>query len=140
MNKHQISIAIGIVVLIGFAGWYKTQSETVPTSDATQQSSEVSVGVSLSGRALSPKEVSVFQGQEVTLHITSDEQGEFHIAGYEHVFPLTEGSTAIFTFNALRQGRFSLEFHPELSETGSHDHESGTQEDIPIGTLVVNPR
>jgi hypothetical protein len=142
MNKHQISTVVGVVLLLGFAGWYKSQSETVPTSDTTQQSITVSVELSLNGRTLSPEEVSVFQGQEVTVHVTSDEQGEFHIAGYEHLFLLTEGKATTFTFEALRQGRFSLEFHPRLSESDSHDHdhESGTQEDIPIGTLVVNPK
>ncbi|PIQ76721.1 hypothetical protein COU78_04475 [Candidatus Peregrinibacteria bacterium CG10_big_fil_rev_8_21_14_0_10_49_24] len=143
MHKYQISVAAIAVILMGVLGWQAVKSPNVVQEDVLLEN--VTAEISLNARTLFPEEILASQHQKVTVHILSDESGEFHIAGYERVFPLEKDTLSTFVFQAYRQGRFSLEFHPIGSETEHmHDHEENTanhaHEDIHIGTLVVVPR
>lgn len=101
------------------------------------------IAVDVKNRTLSPQTVTVSQGDSVHLSVTSDEHGEFHIAGYELVQQIQEGGATDVLFVADKAGRFALELHPQSSaEHDDHmgdDHNAAT-EDIEIGALVVNPQ
>lgn len=144
MNKHQISIATGVVILLGILGWYAIPKQGEDIREAMPMEG-TTAELSLTNRELFPAEILATQNQEITVHVLSDEDGEFHISGYERVFPLTKKGVSTFVFRAYKQGRFALEFHPVGSEMehahGEEDTDDDHQhEDISIGTLVVIPQ
>lgn len=118
------------------------EKEIVLMEAVLSGASERAITVRVSSRTLGPSVVSVTEGDVITLSITTDESGEFHIAGYEIEHDMEPGATLEFPFLANQAGRYNIELHPAVSmdhEVGEgHDEES--HEDIVIGALVVNPR
>jgi len=80
--------------------------------------------------AMDPSALAVCRGQEVTLELRAEANGEFHIHGYDDQFPepeLTAGETTLVEFTADLAGQFIIEFHPT---SGGDEAE--------IGVLTVN--
>jgi FtsP/CotA-like multicopper oxidase with cupredoxin domain len=69
--------------------------------------------------------IQVRQGDEVTLHITSDKADELHMHGYDRHAHIAAGGTATLKIRAERTGRFPFELH---------------QSHLELGTLEVYPR
>jgi heme/copper-type cytochrome/quinol oxidase subunit 2 len=67
----------------------------------------------------------VQQGEDVTLHITSDTADEFHLHGYNLLVQLRPHQTATLHFIAKLAGRFTYELH---------------KSDLELGALEVYPR
>jgi heme/copper-type cytochrome/quinol oxidase subunit 2 len=67
----------------------------------------------------------VQQGEEVTLHITTDTADEFHLHGYNLLVQLRPHQTATLHFVAKLAGRFTYELH---------------KSDLELGALEVYPR
>jgi hypothetical protein len=97
--------------------------------------------------------VTVTQGDAVTIQVTSDEAGEFHVSGYEIENDMTAKAPLEFTFVADKAGRYNFELHPkaeageadqheesEVTEEHGGDSTESTEEDIVIGAFVVNPK
>lgn len=61
-------------------------------------------------------ELIVKQDDLVSLVVESDEDGTFHLHGYDAEAGLTAGETATFNFDAYATGRFSITFHPGVGE------------------------
>jgi len=151
--KNIIFIVIGVVVIAGAGIWYanKTQSEEVVVPETTEPAKKI-VEVSVAERTLTPNLVTLNEGDAVTVRVTTDESGEFHISGYEIENDMEAGSVLEFSFVADKAGRYNFELHPKADDTtGSHDEEEEstettdeeheeTEEDIVIGALVVNPK
>jgi hypothetical protein len=74
---------------------------------------------------MKPAEISVREGDSVTLRIDSDEPMEFHLHGYDAEREIQPGETAELHFRADITGRFEIE-----------DHESEKE----LGVLQVRPR
>lgn len=92
--------------------------------------SEASVfDLSVAKRSLQPNIVTLTEGDKAIMRVTTDETGEFHITGYEIEKDVTPGETTEVRFSATLPGRYNLELHPE-----------GTDDDVEIGVLIVNPR
>ena len=85
--------------------------------------------LTLSDRTLSEEIITVGEDDKIIVRVMSDEEGEFHIAGYEIEKKMSPGKVVELRFTANQAGRYSLEVHPE-----------GSEEDIEIGALLVNPR
>ena len=81
--------------------------------------------ISIEGGEMSPREISVDQGDMVTLNISSDEQMEIHMHGYDVEREVGPGQTARLHFEADLTGRFEIE-----------DHET----EKVLGVLEVRPR
>ena len=64
-------------------------------------------------------ELVVKQGDEVTFALDTDEDGAFHLHGYDLERELTVGETATLSFTANATGRFGITFHPGV---GEHTH------------------
>jgi hypothetical protein len=79
----------------------------------------------IGGDGMRPKEVSVQQGDRVTMSIRSDSRIELHIHGYDLEREVEPGETTDLSFEADLTGRFPME-----------DHETGSE----LGVLVVEPR
>lgn len=115
---------------------------------------EQTLAVQVRDRKLEPSVVTVTEGDVVTLQVTTDESGEFHISGYDIENDMEVGETLEFAFLAHQPGRYNFELHP--SEDEEHVGEEEPQalfrfinvaeasedegEDIVIGAFVVNPR
>ncbi len=74
---------------------------------------------------MSPEEVSVREGDRVTMGITSDSPVEIHVHGYDLKQEIEPGERTELRFEADLTGRFPME-----------DHETEAE----IGVLVVGPR
>ena len=76
-------------------------------------------------RVSGPGVLKVQQGEDVTLHITTDSADEFHLHGYNLLVQLRPHQTATLHFVAKLAGRFTYELH---------------KSDLELGALEVYPR
>ena len=98
-------------------------------ADACAEAS-VTVEATVTADALEPNALSVCKGQDVTLALQSETDGEFHLHGYDEQVPetsLTAGQTTTITFTADAAGQFIIELHPAAGE-----------DEVEIGVLTVN--
>jgi FtsP/CotA-like multicopper oxidase with cupredoxin domain len=72
-----------------------------------------------SGRRISEPVITVQQGDEVRLRITSDVTDEFHLHGYDLRVPVSPGRSAMLRFTAKITGRFPYELHKSGLELGA---------------------
>lgn len=101
----------------------------------------------------------VKQGDEVTLNVDADEDGSFHLHGYDIEIDVGAGGTSVMQFTANATGDFPITFHPGVvasdeEEEGHDEHDDEEEEDddeeeehhdeggeeIIIGSLEVGPR
>jgi hypothetical protein len=74
---------------------------------------------------MAPTEISVSEGDQVNLRITSDSPLEFHLHGYDLEKEVEANKLAELSFDATMMGRFAIEDHDMEAE---------------LGTLLVQPR
>lgn len=86
---------------------------------------ERAVEVEIQGDEMSPAEVTVGEGDRVTLKFTADRPRELHLHGYDREVEIEPGETATLSLEATLTGRFEVEAH----ETGAG-----------LGALIVQPR
>ena len=70
----------------------------------------------------------VDHNDEVVLRITSDQQGSFHLHGYDLEASLTPGETAALTFTANATGKFDFEMHTASADHNGNDHSHDSTE------------
>lgn len=121
--------AVSCVTLCIFTSGCKEQTEYMPEPAI--------VGINIVNRAIDPATFTLEENQKVSLGISSDENGELHIAVLEHLISVTVGEQTSFSFTAQIPGRFPIEWHPEGN---GHDHDHHEQHDIPLGYFIVQPR
>ncbi|MDA1209095.1 MAG: hypothetical protein O2904_03640 [bacterium] len=122
--------SIGLFLLIGTTAWYSASEKSISKrAQLINPDAPVIIDIVMTDRVIEPTDLIVYQDQEVTLRIKSNETGELHIAGYELFSGITQSKISKMTFAAGKQGHFSIEFHP----LDSH-------EDIHTGFLSVLPR
>jgi plastocyanin len=83
------------------------------------------VEVEIRGGEMDPAEITVGEGDRVTLRATSDRPVEMHLHGYDRELKVEPGGSATLSFEAEKTGRF------EIEAEGSG---------VELGTLVVEPR
>lgn len=88
----------------------------------------------------------VTQDDQVTLRITTDEDGTFHIHGYDLKSIITTGQTSEIQFKANATGKFDFEMHADSEDQHDHNtadkgmsHESESA-DVILGFLEVLPK
>jgi hypothetical protein len=74
--------------------------------------------VSIENGEMSPAEISVIEGNRVTLRVSSDEPMELHLHGYDVEQEVGPGEKARLRFEADLTGRFEIEDHESESELG----------------------
>jgi heme/copper-type cytochrome/quinol oxidase subunit 2 len=94
-----------------------------PQSPAPEE--EEQVALAINGNTMSPDQVSVTEGAQVNLQITSDHPIEFHVHGYDLEEEVQPGEPGELLFEATTTGRFPIEDHDTEAE---------------LGTLLVQPR
>ena len=81
--------------------------------------------VNIAGGAMTPSELSVREGDTVTLRVRADRELELHLHGYDKDLEVVPGETATLEFTADKTGSYEIE-----------DHDA---EDV-LGRLNVQPR
>jgi hypothetical protein len=125
MNRTSIII---VLVLIGLVGLFfalrpgpTTSGDAVPADEYQERAYDVAI----EDGAMSPAEISVEEGDQVTLRLTSDRPMEVHLHGYDLEEEVLPGEETDLSFEAEITGRFEIE-----------DHDTETA----LGALLVQPR
>jgi hypothetical protein len=118
LARNLILIAVVVLVLGGLFFVLRPDS---PSGGPRERKFDVSI----EDGEMTPAEISVNQGDSVTLRISSDEPMEFHLHGYDVEQEVEPGQKASVQFRADLTGRFEIE-----------DHESEKE----LGVLQVRPR
>ncbi|MBA3426258.1 MAG: cupredoxin domain-containing protein [Rubrobacteraceae bacterium] len=84
-----------------------------------------SFDLEISEDGMSPTQISIREGDRVTLNVTTDSPVEMHVHGYDLEKEVEPGETTEISFEADLTGRFPIE-----------DHDTETE----LGALVVEPR
>jgi len=88
-----------------------------PSCDALPTAIELTV----TSETLTPQDPAVCRGREVTLTVSSEVDGVFHIHGYDEQVPaatVTAGETVELVFTASRSGQFPIELHTDENTQG----------------------
>ena len=109
-------------VLVGLAALFLVLR---PGPSQTSAPRERTIDLAVEDGAMTPEEIEVGEGDRVRLRVTSDEQMEIHLHGYDIEREVTPGEPATLSFEADLTGRFEIE-----------DHDS---EEV-LGVLIVQPR
>ncbi|HIM78649.1 MAG TPA: hypothetical protein EYM54_00945 [Dehalococcoidia bacterium] len=104
----------------------------------------VEIPVTVEGKTMNPGTIRVKQGDMVTLKINAEDDGEFHLHGYDIEQNIDGDAVASFYFVADATGRFKITFHhskkgDDEHKEGNHGHEEEDAE-FDIGFLEVGPR
>ena len=122
--RNVIVVLVTLIVLVVLFFLLRPES-SAPTSSDVGDKQEQPVALAINGNTMSPDEVSVTEGDQVNLQITSDHPVELHLHGYdleEEVGPEEPGE---LSFEARITGQFPIEDHDTEAE---------------LGTLLVQPR
>ena len=123
--RNSILILVLLIILVALFFLLRpssTTQETAATSESQQKTVDLAI---MGGNTMTPDQISVNEGDHVTLNITSDEPLEFHLHGYDLATDLDAGEPAVLSFDATNTGRFEIE------------NEQTQQE---LGELLVQPR
>ena len=103
-----------------------TQQTSTTTSESTSaQSQQKTVDVAVAGSIMAPGQITVNEGDQVTLNVTSDSPLQLHIHGYDIEKDIEPNEPTEIPFDATITGRFEIE-----------DHNSNAT----LGELLVQPR
>ena len=109
MNRRTLAVLAGVLMLLTAC-----VEDTGPDAE-TCAAVTVEIELALAAEALEPSDPAVCRDQEVTLIISPEVDGVFHIHGYDEQVPATEvrnGEEAELEFTASRSGQFPIELHP----------------------------
>jgi heme/copper-type cytochrome/quinol oxidase subunit 2 len=128
--RNVILILVLLVILVGLFLWLRpspTQEDGSVASESTgaAQSQEQTFDLAIQNGSMTPTEISVSEGDQVTFRITSDRPLEFHLHGYDLEKEVEANQPAELSFDATTTGRFAIEDHDTEAE---------------LGALLVQPR
>ena len=122
-------IPLLLLVLVGLFFLLRPASppENVPTTDEStmKETREKTFDLAIVQGSMAPNEISVDEGDEIALRITSDSPVAFHLHGYDLESEVEPGEPTELSFTATISGRFEIE------------NEQTRQE---LGVLLVQPR
>jgi hypothetical protein len=130
MNKQLgIVAAAAVALLAGLYVAFKPEPAAAPERADASAAQQPAAGVPLrqefmllveGGKLVAgPERMTVQQGTDVTLRITSDKADELHLHGYDRSVKLTAREPAVLAFLADRAGHFELELHDSHAELGA---------------------
>jgi heme/copper-type cytochrome/quinol oxidase subunit 2 len=122
--RNVLVVVLTLIVLVVLFLLLRPGSSTTESSDVGETQEEP-VALAVNGNSMSPAEVSVTEGDQVNLQITSDHPIEFHLHGYDLEEEVEPGEPAELSFEATMTGQFPIEDH-------------GTEAEL--GVLLVQPR
>src|SRR5215212_10318592 len=122
-RRAMVLIPLFVVVLIAlfFALRPNSPSEESSTEgSSTEGPLEETVDLMITGgNSMTPDQISVTEGEHVTLTISSDEPLEFHLHGYDLETEVEPNEPAELSFDATISGRFEIENEGIREELGA---------------------
>ena len=112
---------LAVISVLALGGLFLILRPDQPTAATARRSFDLEIR----GGGMSPGEVSVGEGDNVTLKVTSDRPVGVHVHGYDLEREIGPDETVELVFEADKTGRFPVE-----------DHETEAE----LGVLVVEPR
>ena len=112
---------LGLVAVLVLGGLFVALRPDPPATGPEERTVEVE----LQDDAMDPSEITVGEGDQVTLRFTADRPRELHLHGYDREVEVEPSEAATLTLEATRTGRFEVE-----------DHDTGAE----LGAMVVEPR
>lgn len=125
MNRTLIVVVLVLIGLVCLFFALRPDPTTSGDATPTDEPQERVFDISIENGAMSPAEVSVEEGDQVTLRLTSDSPVEVHLHGYDLEEEVLPGEETVLSFEAEITGRFEIE-----------DHET----EAALGALLVQPR
>lgn len=121
------NLVVVLVTLIGLGVLFVLlrPESSAPESSDVGETQEQPIALAINGNNMSPDEVSVTEGDQVTLQIISDHPIEVHLHGYDLEEVVGAEEPGELSFKATMTGRFPIEDHNTEAE---------------LGTLLVQPR
>jgi heme/copper-type cytochrome/quinol oxidase subunit 2 len=123
-SRNLVVVLITLIALLVLFFLLRPESSDPEASDVGETQEE-QVALAINGNTMSPDQVSVTEGTQVNLQITSDHPIEFHVHGYDLEEVVQPGEPVELMFEATTTGRFPIE-----------DHDT----EVELGTLLVQPR
>lgn len=147
MRNALITLAIGLLLLVGLFWLFKPGAAPTPTPAVAAGAAEPAAAVAdpvpapapapavarlelqiAEGRLLGePQSYRLSQGAQVELQLRSDRAGELHLHGYDLEAKVQAGLPALLSFRADHAGRFEMELHSKAGH-------------IDLGALEVQPQ
>jgi heme/copper-type cytochrome/quinol oxidase subunit 2 len=115
--RATVLAAIVLIALVVLFFLLRPGSPAPESGDVAETQEEV-VAVAINEGIMSPPEVTVYEGDQVNLQITSDRPIEVHLHGYDLTEEVEPGETADLSFEATDTGRFAIEDHNTDAEVG----------------------
>ncbi len=128
MTRALILVPLFLLILAGLFLLLRPSPtpETATTSESTvERPREKTFDLAGVGGTMAPDEITVDEGDQVNLRITSDSPIEFHLHGYDLSEEIEPDEPAELSFDATITGRF------EIEDEQTHQE---------LGILVVQPR
>lgn len=122
--RNLVVVLVTIILLVALFLLLRPGAPTRESSDAKEMQDQP-VALAVNGNNMFPAEVSVTEGDQVNLEVTSDHPIEFHLHGYDLTEEVEPGEPGELSFEATNTGRFAIE-----------DHETEAE----LGMLLVQPR
>ena len=125
MNRTLIVVVLVLIGLVSLFFALRPGPTTSGDAAPADEPQERAYDVAIEDGAMSPAEIGVEEGDQVTLRLTSDRPMEVHLHGYDLEEEVLPGEETVLSFEAEITGRFEIE-----------DHDTETA----LGALLVQPR
>jgi hypothetical protein len=122
---RNLVVVLVTLIVLGVLFVLLRPESSAPESSDVGETQEQPVALAINGNNMSPDEVSVTEGDQVTLQIISDHPIEVHLHGYDLEEVVGAEEPGELSFEATMTGRFPIEDHDTEAE---------------LGTLLVQPR
>ncbi len=116
-------------------------ADSQPTPDSAATAGPVTINLPIANRStiLTREDLRVYQGDTVKLSITSDEEGEIHLHGYDLTAQVSPDHPGELTFDATNAGAFGINFHVFASDPAAHESDGhGHDHDGTAAKTVVS--
>ena len=122
---RNLVVVLVTLIVLGVLFVLLRPESSAPESSDVGETQEQPIALAINGNNMSPDEVSVTEGDQVTLQIISDHPIEVHLHGYDLEEVVGAEEPGELSFEATMTGRFPIEDHDTEAE---------------LGTLLVQPR
>ncbi len=114
MSRIRIAVVIGVLVVFAAVG------AVIIRAGQHQGGQNVNFNVIVTdAKTMSPSSLSAHQNDTITIHITSDTDGEVHLHVYDIAFETKAGQTVSHTFKADRTCGCDIEWESTSAALGS---------------------
>jgi heme/copper-type cytochrome/quinol oxidase subunit 2 len=107
-----------LVVLFLLLRPSSTQDSSTTSESTSAEPQQNNFNLAITGETMTPDAITVSEGEQVNLQITSDHPAEFHLHGYDLETEVEPGEPAELAFDATITGRFAIEDHNTETELG----------------------